>query len=255
MVKAIFFDIDGTLLSRDGTLSDKTIYSLEKLKEKGIKCIVASGRHMEEIKTLPICDYHFDGYILLNGQLILDENKIIIEAHPLDKEDMVVLEEAFLRDDLPIVFVEKDRLYLNYESDQVIEAQQSIASITPEFGEYQGDVVYQASIFADKDQIEILTRKLKKSKITKWHNFGYDLINISGGKHNGILKMLEYYHIDREDTMAFGDGENDISMFEVVGLSIAMGDADDYVKKYAKEVTDSAKDDGIYNALRRHNII
>lgn len=255
MVKAIFFDIDGTLLSRDGTLSDKTVYALDKLKEKDIKCIIASGRHMEEIKTLPIYNYHFDGYVLLNGQLILDENKNIIEAHPLDSDDMVILEEVFLRDDLPIVFVEKDRLYINYENDQVIRAQQSIASITPEFGQYNGDVVYQASIFADKEQIDLLAKKLKNSKITKWHDFGYDLINSSGGKHSGILKMLEYYHIDTKDTMAFGDGENDISMFEVVGVSIAMEDAPDYVKECAKEVTDSAKNDGIYNALIKHNII
>lgn len=255
MTKVIFFDIDGTLLDRDGKFNPGTLYSLDKLKEKGIKCVVASGRHMIEIDDLPIKDYPFDGYVLLNGQIILDENKNIIYDHSLNENDMTILKEMFINKVLPIVFVEKDRLYLNYIDDNVIKAQDSIVSTSPLIGEYMGNIVYQASVFVDKDGIRKLSKKLSHTKITSWHEYGYDLIANEGGKHNGILKILEYYNIDKNDSIAFGDGENDISMFEIVGLSIAMGDASLRVKEKADEATNTSKENGIYNALIEHGII
>ena len=61
--------------------------------------------------------------------------------------------------------------------------------------------------------------------------------------------------IQPEETMAFGDGHNDIDMFEFVGLSIAMGNATQELKEVASDVTDDIDHDGIYNALVKYNIL
>ena len=79
MVKAVFFDVDGTLISH--TLHDvpnSTRMSIMKLKQKNIKCVVATGRHLSELEILPVKDIAFDGYITLNGQLCLDGEKNIL---------------------------------------------------------------------------------------------------------------------------------------------------------------------------------
>ena len=75
------------------------------------------------------------------------------------------------------------------------------------------------------------------------------------GKQNGILEVLKSYHISLEETMAFGDGHNDIDMLKLVNIGVAMGNAKDEVKEAADEVTDDIDHDGIYQALKRHHII
>ena len=97
MVKAVFFDVDGTLISH--TLHDvpnNTRMSIMKLKQKNIKCVVATGRHLSELEILPVKDIEFDGYITLNGQLCLDGKKNILSGRPItgpDKEAIIRLFE------------------------------------------------------------------------------------------------------------------------------------------------------------------
>lgn len=67
--------------------------------------------------------------------------------------------------------------------------------------------------------------------------------------------MLEYFKIPLKECMAFGDGGNDIAMLQHAGIGVAMGNADDDVKQYADYVTDSVDEDGIFKALKFHNII
>ena len=66
---------------------------------------------------------------------------------------------------------------------------------------------------------------------------------------SGIKEYLKKNNIKKSETMAFGDGENDIDMLEFVQIGIAMGNASDNVKKYADFVTDSVDEDGIEKAL------
>ena len=90
---------------------------------------------------------------------------------------------------------------------------------------------------------------------TRWHDLAIDIIPQNGGKQNGILEVLKNYHISIDETMAFGDGHNDIDMLKLVNIGIAMGNANDEVKEAADEVTDNIDHDGIYKALKKHHLI
>ncbi|MDR0348571.1 MAG: HAD hydrolase family protein, partial [Tannerella sp.] len=68
-------------------------------------------------------------------------------------------------------------------------------------------------------------------------------------------RILEHYGISLSETMAFGDGGNDIPMLQHVACGIAMGNASDEVKAVAGYVTDSVDDDGLTNALRHFGLI
>ena len=76
-----------------------------------------------------------------------------------------------------------------------------------------------------------------------------------GGKDKGIIEYCKLRNIDLKDTMAFGDGDNDIEMLKTVGIGVAMGNGIDTVKAAADYITDSIKEDGVYNALVHFGVI
>ena len=100
-----------------------------------------------------------------------------------------------------------------------------------------------------------LVARMPSCEATRWTPLLCDVMPLGGGKHIGIQKVLDYYGFTREECMAFGDGENDISMLRYVGLGVAMGNADAEVKAAADYVTTSTDDSGIARALRRFGVI
>ena len=76
-----------------------------------------------------------------------------------------------------------------------------------------------------------------------------------GGKAFGVAATLERYGLSPEEAVAFGDGENDLSMFDAVGTSVAMGNAWDVVKDRASLVTTDVDDDGIWKACERLGLL
>ena len=96
---------------------------------------------------------------------------------------------------------------------------------------------------------------MPKCRAVRWNKLFVDVIPSDGGKGVGIKKMIDYLGISQEETMAFGDGGNDIEMLEFVKIGVAMGNAGDNVKKSADYVTENVDDEGIYKALKKFEII
>lgn len=256
MVRAIFFDVDGTLLSHTkNAVPDSTRRALNELRKKGIKCVVATGRHMSELPVLPVRDIDFDGYITLNGQLCLDAQKNVILANPITRADKSSIIRLFNEKTVPVMLVEKDAMYCSYINQSVEIAQRAISTKIPDVGVYTGNEIYQVDIFLDEEKGNTVFSQLPGCKITRWNEYAVDIISRHGGKAAGISEYLRLNHITREESMAFGDGENDVEMLQFVQTGVAMGNADSFVKEHADFVTDSIDDDGIENALIRLGII
>lgn len=256
MIKVIFFDIDGTLLSH--TLHDvpeSAREAIRKLKQKGIKCVVATGRHLSEVEKLPIKDMEFDGYITLNGQLCLDENKTIYYERPIAGADRESLIRLFAQKAFPMALVERDGMYINYVNREVEREQAEISSEIPSIGSYTGNEIYQANAYLDKQMDADLSRRLPDCGITRWNEIAVDIIPRGGGKTAGIGEYLKRNGIDQAETMAFGDGENDIEMLRFAGIGVAMGNADASVKAAADYVTEPVDHDGLERALKHWKIL
>ena len=81
------------------------------------------------------------------------------------------------------------------------------------------------------------------------------MIPAAGGKDKGMDAVLAYFGIPLEDSIAFGDGENDLSMLIHAGIGVAMGSASDEVKSQADYVTHTVEEDGILSALEAFGLL
>lgn len=259
MIKAIFFDIDGTLLSHTTrSVPYSTQIALQHLKEKGIYTFIATGRHISEMVDLPIHDLEFEGYITLNGQYCYNRDGIIYDL-PIHSHDIHNILKLIDKHPFPCIFVEKELMYINYHNDAVQIVQDAISTPLPDIQDINraySHPIYQVIPYDITSQKEnIILDIMPHCQKTRWHELAIDIIPKTGGKQNSIREVLKHYDIQPEETMAFGDGHNDIDMFEFVGLSIAMGNATQELKEVASDVTDDIDHDGIYNALVKYNIL
>lgn len=256
MIKACFFDIDGTLLSHaTGRVPASTTKALKKLREKGIKTIISTGRSLEELVKLPVLDVPFDAYLTLNGQLCLDENFKMFAGTPIGEGDMEILISMFEAKRIPLVLIREDGRAINYVNETVINTQNSTHGTIPEVSSYNGEKVYQVLGFIPEQEKNLLRKTLDECDITSWNDTGIDIIAKTGGKDAGIQKFLDREHITRSQTMAFGDGENDMAMLRFAGIGVAMGNGSDLLKRKADYVTASVDDDGIEKALLHFGLI
>ena len=249
MIKAIFFDIDGTILDGHNGIPKSTQIALVKLREKGIKTIICTGRGYSEAKPLNLKG--FDDYILLNGQICYDDNDNIVFKKPIEDKEKLI--ELFNSKKFPFGLIDEKETYLNCIDDYVKLVHDSINLTMPVVKEYDGGDIYQALAYGKvKDYIE---KELPDFLAVSWHFDGVDIVPKDSGKDKGIIEYCKLRNIDIKDTMSFGDGDNDREMLKTTGIGVAMGNAIDSVKVVADYITDRIDEDGIYNALVRFGVI
>ena len=256
MIKVAFFDVDGTLLSHKSKMVPQSARdAIAKLRSQGVQCVVAPGRQITEMNKLPVAEIPFDGYITLNGQLTLDKDKKMLYGTPIEGKAKDFLVKMFSENRLPALLVEEEAVYLNFFDERVRIVQEAISSAVPPFGTYGGKDVYQVCAYMAPGDEKVLEEITDECVMTRWAIGGMDIIAKGGGKVTGIGKYLERQGISVEETIAFGDGENDIEMLEFAGIGVAMGNADEEVKAVADYVTTDIDDDGIANALKHFELI
>lgn len=256
MIKAAFFDVDGTLLShRTKQIPQSARDALDTLKAKGIQCVVSTGRMIQEMDKLPMGGVTFDAYITMNGQLTLDKDRQPLYGTPLEGTAKAYALKLFEEKKIPVILVEQGRLYLNFENQRVIEVQTSISSKVPPVGTYTGDDIYQVCLYVTGEEERILDSIRDSCEITRWHPGGVDVIAKGGGKRTAVRKYMEENGLAPEETIAFGDGENDMGMLQQSGIGVALGNAEEQVKAIADYVTDDIDEDGLAKALKHFGLI
>lgn len=257
MIKAIFFDIDGTLVSfRTHTISDSTMDCLYRLREKGIRLFIASGRHrltMDNLRGFP-----FDGYIAMNGALVSVDGSTISKA-PIDPGTARQIAMTADGEGIPCVTYGEDTIAVNLRNDltakifSMIKLPQIPDATCMKMAE---DPVFQFTIFADSLTEERLLKQYEtRLEPSRWHPLFMDLNPKGLSKSDGIDAVLKHFGFRREESLAFGDGGNDISMLKAAGTGIAMGNASEDVMQAADYVTASVDDDGIAKALVHFGIL
>lgn len=256
MIKAAFFDIDGTLMSHETkSVPESARRAIQKLQEAGILCLVATGRHICQFSHLPVDDIPFDGYLMLNGQICLDRDRKVLYGFPLEGKAKAQVLSMFHEKEQAVLLVEEEGLYVNQVSDRVRYVQDCISSPVAEIKPYTGKDLYMGIAYIGPEEEYLLEDILPDCIITRWNPYAVDIIAKGGGKDEAIRRYLQTMGIRREEIIAFGDGFNDIHMLQFAGIGVAMGNAEEAVKEVADYVTDHVDRDGIEKALQHFGLI
>lgn len=251
MIKIIFSDFDNTMLdyySDNNYFDEYKIGVLRKVQESGIKFCIVTGRSVSFFKQFPNLLDVVDYIMGSNGACIYDVKKDkYIYQYIIEKESLDGVIDYLLKNRYSFLLNCKDVRYrygewdamdcLDYDSGKNYLCEQII------FRVLQNDF---DKVFKRLENI----KNIKINNMSLWNNYwSIDLNSKFVSKGNSVLWLCDYLGVDVNDTVAFGDGDNDKSMFEEVNKGVAVGNAVDKLKILSKEVALDCKDNGIYKYI------
>ena len=250
-----FFDIDGTLVSfKTHAMSESTKRALDILRRNGIKIVISTGRSYTE---MPVeLRNGFDAYATKNGQRCFCGRELYRDV-ALDPSDVAVIVDQVREGRYDVLVTLGDREFVNALSPRAVKLSEQV-KITYEVDDIQlalENPVYQFCVFVDPVDEQQFLCKMKASTTTRWTPLACDVVPIQGGKNYGVRATLDYFGLTPEEAIAFGDGDNDLSMLQAVGTGVAMGNAGDRLKAAADYVTDDVDSDGLWNACRHFGLV
>lgn len=258
MIRALFFDIDGTLVSfKTHRIPQSTLDAVSAARRKGIKVFIATGRPRPYVDNLGTMEY--DGIMSVNGASCKTNDGVVIVDKRIPKEDVARMVKYTNEHRLPVAVADDDVSFAVNVEDSFREVYELLDLPIPEYRPMEDalnmDVKQFVAFFPKELDDEIKGEVLTHCNVFRWHPAFADCIINGTSKATGIDAVCEYYGFTAAETMAFGDGGNDKEMLQHVGIGVAMGNARDEVKSCADYVTTSVDDDGIANALRHFGIL
>ena len=256
-IKAVNFDFDHTLYShRTKTIPQRAKDSIKILQNKGIRCVLATGRHMLELEHFPeVFTVGLDGYVTIDGQLCLDAGRNVIFSNAITGRALEGLLDIFGAKRIHTILCEENCMYSNTPKDDIIQGLSYAANIRHPVGEYTGKPIYLGVVYVTQEQEDWLHTVLPDCNFLRWGTEGVDITPSGCDKVSGIRSYLDYYHIPTTQYMAFGDGGNDRAMIQSAPVGVAMGNAWTEVKEIADYITTDVDDNGIRNALMHYGLI
>lgn len=250
--KIIFFDIDDTL-SRNGIIAPHNQATLEQLAHTDIKLVISTGRSKAILPAdiLALLDAGIlDAIICMNGQYSFDRSGRI-SHYPLTAEQTDKIAYLCQQSELIHKFDSATHIVWSGENERLRDynARTPNSIVDPEY--YKSNTVYQCSVFfnSQEDKMQEVDFAKYDLKLVHWHHIGADILPIDASKARGIKDMCAYYDVETSECMAFGDGMNDLEMFDLVGFAVAMGDAQPALIERADFVTGTIEEFGIQAVL------
>lgn len=261
--KVIFFDVDGTLLDFAKGMPkplESTVEAIKKLKEKGHMVVVATGRPRPFLPK-EILNLNFDGFITANGAVVEHKDTVIFEK-TIEKGILNKAINLFQKEGIEYILEGYHKAYFSNVESKEAKAFYEAFGVPKE---NISDKWKLNDVKANK-MVITLDNQQKLNRCNEVLGEHFVLMNHPGAyswdvyfkdctKADGIKNYLSHLELSIEDTVAFGDGENDIEMIQLVNTGIAMGNGKEELKKHAKYVTDDVFSHGIVKALEHLSII
>jgi len=253
-MRAIFIDMDGTLLNASNTISNKNMEAINNLINIGVKVFLATGRHYDV--TAP---YHKEiglktPMICLNGASIHDAET----GNALQMKTIRLNEERFhqLTDEVPcnVIVHTTNGLYCK-KTDEEIDYWTKVGQIPPRYigdlrkANYQNALKYSVRTGSPCHHFSALFKE--EAEVINW-NDGFEIVAPNVSKWSAIKSLLRTLRISPREVVAIGDGPNDIEMLRHVGTGVAMGNAGEEVKAVADFVTGHHENDGLAEFIERY---
>ena len=245
--RIIFFDIDGTLVPLKEGIRPRTVEALQKLRQNGIRLCIATGRTPMEMPKFE--GVTFDALLTYNGSYCFTPERDIFK-NLIPKEDIVTLRRNAAALGRPLALATDSRLVAN-GTEPDLEEYFAIGGVklvvADDFDEVAQGEVFQVLMGGREEEYPAILNDVTHAKIAAWWDRAVDIIPANGGKGVAVEKVLEFYGIDKADSMAFGDGNNDREMLQAVGTGVAMENGSPELKAIADEICGPVYEDGIYH--------
>ncbi|MBB6449907.1 hypothetical protein HNR44_001885 [Geomicrobium halophilum] len=253
-IRALFIDMDGTLLTSSNEISKRNVKAINRLKTQGVKVFLATGRQYEI--TTP---YHrmlslMAPMICLNGAAIHDGfTGRVIRMNP------VVLDEAHFHRvtneaSCNVIVHSTDGLYCKRTSKEVDEWTRE-GKVPPRYigdlrhADYRSVLKYNVRTGSHGSHMSHLFSN--SADVIDWEN-GFEIVAPGVSKWAAIEVLIRAFGIKPEETAAIGDGPNDIQMLHHAGISAAMGNAGYEVKTAADVTTGHHEEDGLAEFIEKY---
>lgn len=278
MYKLVFFDIDGTLLTDRKKIPASAKQAIQDLKKNGITPVIATGRAPFRIDEI-LKDLDIQTHITLNGQYVVHEGKTIFQ-NPLSEDSvkrLAVAAEvnkqriAFCGSDeilgtSMVTFGQKGLLKKMIQRVPIAPPKKVMQLITRYVGSskkmkpilphyYENRIIYQCIIHTTEEYDDYYQEAFPDCHFTRWNPYSVDVISKGMSKAIGIQKLIDHMGIGINETVAFGDGLNDIEMLQAVDMGIAMESGRMELKEIADDITASPENNGILKGLQKLDLL
>lgn len=258
MIKAIFLDVDGTLISfKTHRVPASALEALRGAHARGVQLFIATGRAAADLADLEAIPY--DGVAALNGADCLMRDGRVVARHPIPRADFEKSLALSAELDFPVGLELNDGVFVNRVTSEVVRLAEMVAHPVPEQVDLRalfdrGDCC-QMCFYFDPELEKRVMAELPSLVASRWCPIFAD-VNVRGvDKATGMAEFAARFGFANGETMAFGDGGNDVAMLRAAGAGVAMGNACDEALAAADYVTASVDDDGIRRALEHFGVI
>jgi len=255
-IKYIFLDLDGTLIDHESNNIPKTtIRAIQEAQSRGHELFICTGRIPALFKGVEEKLGIYD-YVAANGKLVVLQGETIRNEYMTETYVDEFVQYIYERN-IDVAFEAFDAYVLNSRfndiTNQFLEAfHLEVTDVIPNY--HRNNRVYQMNLMYKGDYSDLVD-KFPHFHFSQANEYGLDVVEGDGMKEQGVKAIVDKLGINIKDTIAFGDGYNDISMIEYVNIGVAMGNANDALKARADFVTDDVTKDGIYNAFVKLGLI
>lgn len=260
-IRFVLSDVDGTLLHPDHSLSQRTADAIRAMREAGVIFSLASGRPPKAMRHL-IETFGIDVPVAgFNGGTLVNPDGSILVAHHLPAEAALITLALFSAEpDVEVwVFADGDWLRRDPPGSMVQREADGLGygPVVVESFEPYLDRVDKIVAASNNTQLLVeLEAQLQPkvqglAQVSRSQPVYLDVTAMLANKGEALKTLAEHLSVPLAQTAAIGDGGNDPAMFHVAGLSIAMGQAEETVKRQANVVTGSNVEDGAAEAFER----
>ncbi|WP_432776763.1 Cof-type HAD-IIB family hydrolase [Brevibacillus gelatini] len=254
--KIVFFDIDGTLLNTEHAIPPSTVDAVHQLRQNGIRVAIATGRSPYHL--MPIArQLGIDTFVGFNGSYVVSGNQVIHHT-PFAATTLAELEQKAKGNAHPMVFLSHEECYANTaDHPHILDSFAFLRLPAPAHHHRYWEVapIYQAFLYCTAEEEAIYTEAFEQVSYVRWHKHVLDILPKGGSKARGIEAILKHEGLTPADAVAFGDGLNDKEMLSYVGMGVAMGNAHEQLKPFARMVTRHVNEDGIRYGLQQLGLI
>ncbi|MEK4306159.1 Cof-type HAD-IIB family hydrolase [Oceanobacillus sp. FSL K6-0251] len=276
-MKLIAIDLDGTLLSEDGKISEENQEAIHRRQANGDIVAFCSGRSLHDMQEIAEAANLEVPLICANGSLT-SVNGEIIRSQILVADKLTEIMDTVASAGLYFEVYTNKGVYIQKDKKPILEEEKEALFDTPEEKENAGHIIriqnmqygmvevddYLEAGVTELDPYKVFILSFRRQELEKlaegWEGredisittSGYQKLEVAhpdASKGNALEALAAYYEIPQKDTVSIGDNFNDISMLEYAGTAVAMHNAEPEVKEYADHVTRSNEENGVGYAL------